>query len=83
MGEKVLMRNWKDGYIGYGSALASPYIGPYEVRSVGHKGTYCLATIPSDGKHPGLVRNPINWSLLRPYVPESDGEFFVKENVET
>ena len=83
MGEKVLMRNPKDGYIGYGSAFASPYIGPYEIRSAGDKGTYRLATIPLDGKRPGLLRNPINWSRLRRYVPEGDDEFFVKENVET
>ena len=83
VGEKVLMRNPNDGYIGHGSAFASPYIGPYEVRSIGDKGTYRLATIPSDGKRPGLLRNPINWSRLRRYVPEGDDEFFVKENMET
>jgi len=83
VGEKVLMRNPKDGYIGYGSAFASPYIGPYEVCSVGDKGTYRLAMIPSDGKRPGFLRNPINWSHLRHYVSEGDDEFFVKENVET
>ena len=63
------MRNPKDGYIGYGSAFASPYIGSYEIHSVRDKGTYRLATISPDGKRSGLLRNPTNWSRLCRYVP--------------
>jgi hypothetical protein len=63
------MQNPKDGYIGYGSAFASPYIGPYEIRSIGDKGTYHLATIPKDGKRAGLLKYPVNWSCLRRFVP--------------
>ena len=81
VGEKVLMPNPKLDYIGYGSAFGSPFIGPYEVRSIGDKGTYRLATIPKDGKRTGLLKNTINWSRMRRFVPEGDDEFFIKENV--
>jgi len=79
----VLMHNLNNGYICYGSAFASLYISPYEIYSIGNKETYCLTTIWSDGKWPGLLRNPINWLHLHCYVSEGDNEFFVKENVET
>ena len=75
------MRNPKNNYTRYSSAFASPYIGPYKVYSSGDKGQYRLQTIPKElGKKPRLLRYPINWSLLRKYVPEGDDEFFVKEN---
>jgi transposase InsO family protein len=81
VGDEVLMQNPNSSYVGYGSAFGSPYIGPYQVRSIGDKGTYRLATIPKeDGKRSRLLKYPINWSRLRRFVPEGDDKFFVKEN---
>jgi hypothetical protein len=52
----VLMRNPKNNYTGYGSAFASPFIGPYKVYSSGDKGQYRLQTIPKrTGKKAGLM----------------------------
>jgi transposase InsO family protein len=82
VGDHVLIRNPNLGYVGHGSAFGSPYIGPYEIRSIGDKGAYRIATLPKDGKHGRLLKNPINWSRLRKFVPEGDDEFFVTENVE-
>ena len=75
VGDEVLLRN-SGNVLGYGSAFGSNWIGPYRIHSIFDKGAYKLSTIPKDGKRAGVLKNPMNWSRLRKFVPQGDDEFF-------
>src|SRR5208282_79214 len=80
VGDEVLIFNSgkakDDKILGYGSAFGCPWIGPYKVHAIFDKGAYKLSTIPKDGKRAGVLKNPVNWSRLRKFVPGGDDEFF-------
>ena len=76
VGDEVLLLNSGGKVLGYGSAFVSNWIGPYKIHAILDKGAYKLSTIPKDGKRVGVLKNPVNWSRLRKYVPQGDDEFF-------
>ena len=81
-GNEVLLRNDKN-ILGYGSAFASNWLGPYKIHTALDKGAYKLSTIPKEpGKRPGVLKYPINWSRLRKFVPEGDDEFEAANSLE-
>ena len=74
--DEVLLRNSNGKVLGYGSAFGSNWVGPYRIHTIFDKGAYKLSTIPKDGKRAGVLKNPVNWSRLRKFVPQGDDEFF-------
>ena len=79
VGDEVLLRNSGNKVLGYRSAFATDWIGPHRIHAIFDKGGYKLSTIPKDGKRAGVLKNPVNWSRLRRFVPEGDDEFFNPE----
>ena len=79
VGEKVLLHNPDGKALGFGSAFATNWIGPYWIQAIFDKGGYKISTIPKYGKRPGVLKNPVNWSRLRRFVPQGDDEFFDPE----
>jgi len=76
VGDEVLLRNNSGKVLGYGSAFETNFIGPYRIHAIFDKGAYKLSTIPKEGKRAGVLKNPVNWSRLRKFVPQGDDEFF-------
>ena len=77
---RKLLQNSGGSALGYGSAFGNNFIGPYKIHSILDKGAYKLTTIPKEpGKRAGVLKNPVNWSRLRRFVPQGDDEFFNPE----
>ena len=79
VGDEVLLQNSGSSALGYGSAFGNNWIGPYKIHAIFDKGGYKISTIPKDGKRVGVLKNPVNWSRLRRFVPQGDDEFFNPE----
>ena len=79
VGDEVLLRNSGNKVLGYGSAFATDWIGPYRIHAIFDKGAYKISTIPKDGRRVGVLKNPVNWSRLRRFVLQGDDKFFNPE----
>ena len=75
MGDEVLLHN-NSKVLGYGSAFGNNYIGRYKIYAILDKGAYRLSTVPKDGRRAGVLKNSVNWTRLRRFVPQGDDEFF-------
>ncbi len=62
--------------LGYGSVFGNNWIGAYKIHAIFDKEAYKLSTVPKDGKRAGVLKNPVNWSRLRKFIPQNDDEFF-------
>ena len=79
VGDEVLLHNTGNKVLGYGSTFATEWIGPYRIHAIFDKGAYKISTIPKDGRRTGVLKNPVNWSRFRRFVPHGDDEFFNSE----